>query len=162
MLIRISRFEVSVKGLDWVANYEKTRWFLVMQLDRAPQDALNELLRVSNQVVKSFGQLPLYAEQQPSFGLRSPKRRKGQNSSGSSTQMASSNGRTDVSSSFHISIGWTLTLPSQDLVDALDRATELKEIKISFRTVKAKIGNSITSIPLASKVDASNSIIEKY
>lgn len=155
MLIRLSSFEVSVTGLDWVANYEKTRWFLVMQLDRAPQDGLNQLLRISNRVVKSYGQLPLYEEAfQSHAGFRGSKRR-GRGDS------APSNANVDKSSSFHVSIGWTLTLPSQDLVDALDRVTEIKEIKVSIRTVKAKIGNHITSIPLVSKVDAANKIIEK-
>lgn len=156
MLIRGFSFEISVTGLDWVANCEKTRWFLVMQLDRAPQDGLNQLLNISDRVAKSFGQLPLYAESQPSFGLESAKRRKGPIDS------ASSNSNTDMSSSFHISIGWTRTQPSPDLVDALNQATGFKEIKVDIRTVKAKVGNSITSIPLASKVDASNTIIEKY
>lgn len=162
MLTRIPSFEVSVKRLDWVGNNEKTRWFLVMQLERAPQDGLNQLMKISNRVAGSFGQLPLYAEPQPSFGLPSAKRRRGPTDSASSSDMASSNSNTDMSSSFHISIGWTMSPPSQDLVDVLDRVTELKEIKVDVRTVKAKIGNSITSIPLTSKVDVSNSIIEKH
>jgi hypothetical protein len=162
MLTMIPSFEVSVTGLGWVANNEKTRWFLVMHLDRAPQDGLNQLLRISNRVARSFGQLPLYAEPQPSFGLPSAKRRNGPTDSASSRKVASSISNTDMSSSFHISIGWTRTPPSQDLVDALDRVTELKEIKVDVRTVKAKIGNTITSIPLTSKVDVSNSIIEKH
>lgn len=145
-----------MSGLEWVANCEKTRWFLVMQLDQAPQDGLNQLLKISNRIAKFFGQSPLYAESQPSFGLRSAKRRKGPIDS------ASSNRNTDISSSFHISIGWTTTLPSQDLVDALDRVADFEVFKINVRIVKAKIGNNITSIPLAAKVDASNSIIEMY
>lgn len=162
MVIRVFSFEVSVSGLEWVSNCEQTRWFLVMKVDQAPQHGLNQLLKISNRVARSFGQLPLYAESQPSFGLRSAKRRKGPTDPASSSNIASSNSSTEMCPSFHISIGWTTTLPSQDLVNALDQATKFKAFTVNIQTVKAKIGNSITSIPLASKVAASNSIIEKY
>ena len=168
MLRGRSRFEVSVTGFDWVANYEKTRWFLVMRLDKAPQDGLNQLLRISNGVIQSFGQPPLYADSQPppqANNTREHKiRQKGPLKTASQTspaQMAAVN-HVDVSSSFHISIGWTLTAPSKSLVEKLDSAShDFKTVKIGINTVKAKVGNGITSMFLASKIDTSNRIIEK-
>ena len=166
------RFEVSVTDFDWVANHEETRWFLVMRLDKAPQDGLNQLLRISNGVVQSFGQPPLYADSQPppqANNTRGHKIRQkgplktasGSSSQASPAQMAALN-HVDVSSSFHISIGWTLTAPSKSLVEKLDSAShDFKTVKIDINTVKAKIGNGITSMFLASKIDTSNRIIEK-
>ena len=172
MLRGRSRFEVSVTGFDWVANHEKTRWFLVMRLDKAPQDGLNQLLRISNGVVQIFGQPPLYADSQPPPQANDPPghkiRQRGllKTASGSSShafpaQMAAVN-HLDVSSSFHISIGWTLTAPSKSLVEKLDSAShDFKTVKVGINTVKAKIGNGITSMFLVSKIDTSNRIIEK-
>ena len=163
---------MSVAGFDWTANYEKTRWFLVMRLDRAPRDGLNELLRMSNTVVQRFGQPTLYTDSQPPHATRPmypqahKKPRKGPTKPGSAskdslphTELAN---YVDASTSFHVSIGWTLTTPSDSLSKKLKHAShDFRAIKISVDSVKVKIGNSITSIPLASKIDTSLTIIEK-
>ena len=165
------RFDVSVTGFDWTANYEKTRWFLVMRLDRAPQDGLNELLRMSNSAVQKFGQPTLYTDSQasraahPIYTQGHKKRQRGSKkpdsaSKDSLSQMELAN-YVDASDSFHVSIGWTLTTPSESLSKKLDHAShDFRAMRISVNSVKVKIGNSITSIPLASKVDTSHTIIE--
>ena len=67
----------------------------------------------------------------------------------------------DMSSSFHISIGWTLGAPTQGLRERLKTTSiDLQAIKIDVHTVKVKIGNGITALSLAMKVDNSNKIIE--
>lgn len=166
------RFEASVTGFDWTANYEMTRWFLVMRLHRAPQDGLNELLRTSNTVVQKFGQPTLYTDSQSSRaahpmdpqGHKKPQKGSKKPGSASSKNYLSHMELAkylDASASFHVSIGWTLTTPSESLSEKLDHASQdFQAMKININSVKVKIGNSITSIPLASKVDTSHTIIE--
>ena len=63
--------------------------------------------------------------------------------------------RKDVGHAFHISIGWTLA----DVTDELRRATQavyarsevkenLRDFRIRVGAVKAKVGNSVTTVPL--------------
>lgn len=67
-----------------------------------------------------------------------------------------------MSSSFHISIGWTLDVPSQELREGLNTTgIEFPTLQLSISTVKVKIGNGITAISLATKIDSLNKIIEK-
>ena len=164
------RFEVSVTGFDWTANYQRTRWFLVMRLDRAPQDGLNELLRMSNTIVQRFGQPTLYTDSQPSRAThpmypqahKKPRKDSAKPDAASSTDSLSHMELVDASASFHVSIGWTLTTPSDSLSKKLKHAShDFQGMKISIDSVKVKIGNSITSIPLASTIDTSHTIIEK-
>ena len=164
---------MSVTGFDWTANYEKTRWFLVMHLDRAPKDGLNELLRMSNTVVQRFGQPTLYTDSQssrathPMYTQVHKNHRKDSTKSGSAsskdslphTELAN---YVDASTSFHVSIGWTLTPPSDSSSKNFKHAShDFQAMKISVDSVKVKIGNSITSIPLVSKIDTSHTIIER-
>lgn len=161
-----------MKGLEWVANYEKTRWFLVLKLERASQNGLNKLLHLSNQTVANFGQPPLYTDLlQYSADGRSRKRptanrgrSKETTKAAISSSMSHSEPLTDIdmSSSFHISIGWTLGVPSQDLRERLNtRGIDFLTLKVDVSTVKVKIGNGITAISLATKIDSSNKMIEK-
>ena len=159
-----------MRGLEWVANCEKTRWFLVLKLERPPQDVLNKLLHLSNQTVSDFGQPPLYTDSlQSSAGGRSRKRQAGNRGrSKETTRVSSSLSRSgpsnyiDVSSSFHISIGWTLGAPTQGLKERLNTTgVDFEALKVDVNTVKVKIGNSITAISLATKIDPLNKIIEK-
>ena len=164
---------MSVTSFDWTANHEKTRWFLVMRLDRAPQDGLNELLRMSNTVAQRFGQPTLYTDSQPSRAThpmypqvhenpRKDSTRPGSASSKESLSHTELGNYVDASTSFHVSIGWTLTTPSDSSSKKLKHAShDFQAMKISVDSVKVKIGNSITSIPLASKIDTSHTIIER-
>ena len=163
---------MSVKGFDLTANHEKTRWFLVMRLHRAPQDGLNELLRISNTIAQKFGQPTLYADSQssraahPIYPQDHKKPRRGSKNPGPASMdsvphMELAN-HVDASASFHVSIGWSLTTPSESLLMKLDHAShDFQTMRISVNSVKVKIGNSITSIPLASKIATSHTIIER-
>lgn len=165
------RFEVSVTGFDWVSNDEKTRWFLVMRLNRAPQDGLNELLRLSNKTVHDFGHPPLYAKSKPPSDVKQPPssmlgqrlgfKKVTKSSLHSSLSHPKASQDVDLSSSFHISIAWALSAPTQDLVVKLHNAShDYKVMRIGIDTVKIKIGNNVTSVSLASRLDTSNRIIE--
>ena len=59
------RFEVAFSSLDWVPNFEKNRWFLVLRVKVPENNGLNKLLHVSNTVVQEYGQAPLYVEASP-------------------------------------------------------------------------------------------------
>ncbi|CAF9932558.1 MAG: poly(U)-specific 3'-to-5' RNA exonuclease [Alectoria fallacina] len=168
----LSPFEIAVRGLEWVVNYEKTRWFLVLKLERAPQNSLNKLLHLSNQTAVVFGQPQLYTDSmQSSAGGQSRKRQAGNEgrskettgaAASSSISRSGPSNDVDMSPSFHISIGWTLDAPTQGLRERLNATgIDFQAIKIDVNTVKAKIGNSITAISLVAKIDTSNKVIEK-
>lgn len=159
-------------GLEWVANYEKTRWFLVLKLERAPQNGLNKLLHVSNRTVAYFGQAPLYTNLlQDSHDGQSRKRQaanRGRSkettriTAPSSVNHSGLSNDIDMSSNFHVSIGWTLGDPTQGLNERLDTTgIDFQNLKVDVNTVKVKIGNGITAVSLATKIDSSNKILEK-
>lgn len=69
----------------------------------------------------------------------------------------------DVSDHFHVSIGWTLEEPPVDLLGTIAATVGLQakaKLELGIDTVKAKIGNGVVVIPLASsKTVKSNGII---
>ena len=162
---------MAVRGLEWVANYEQTRWFLVLKLERAPQNGLNKLLHLSNQTVVSFGQPPLYTDLlQYSASGQSRKRQAGNEYRWKETRAAASSfvipsgpsHDIDLSSNLHISIGWTLGAPTERLRERLNcTGVDFQTLKIDVNTVKVKIGNGITAVSLSTKIDSANKIIEK-
>ncbi len=170
----MTRLEISARGLGWVANYENTRWFLVMQVQKPPGNELNKLLRVSNETAKAFKQPPLYTEQLPP-GMDDGSRKLSQRSvtgktareKGSSTGSHSQKGLSsdkdlDMSPNFHISIGWMLKAPSQDMVLTLNSVSveQSAGFQVSVDTVKVKIGNGVIVVPLSSKKKLSGGIID--
>lgn len=152
------RFKLKFEGLSWVSNMEKTRWFLVLQIQRPEGDELNKLLTVCNGTVEDYSQPPLYAsprtasQQSPSTKAR-PKRPEWNKQSFSSRNVDTP----DFSSTFHISIGWALEQPNSYMMDftvATANSTEFESLKIVSARVdnlKAKVGNNVTSISLAPK-----------
>lgn len=127
-------------SLYWSSNYEKTRWFLVLGVQRPSNDGLNRLLKLSNDTLARFGQPPLYTTP-PTHG---------QQTSVSLRDRSSRLSGEDFSKCFHISLAWCLSEPSpkeRDRVVGID-LRGLKEIQVGFNSVKAKIGNIVGSIPL--------------
>lgn len=170
----MTRLEISARGLSWVANHENTRWFLVIQVQKPPRNELNKLLRVSNETAMAFKQPPLYTEQlPPGMDDGSPKLSqrsvtgKTAPAKGSSTGSHSQKGPPsdhdlDVSPNFHISIGWMLKAPSQNMVLMLNRVSveQSEGFQFPVDTVKVKIGNGVIDVPLSSKEKLSGGIIE--
>jgi hypothetical protein len=145
---RISRshvkpFTVHVAGLDWVANHDKTRFFLVLKLGKPANNELNKLLSSCNATAQHFGVPMLYADH--------PNRTIDDSSEVKPRQEAM-----DRSDAFHISIAWTLEEPDrqarEQLAD-LDR-THLQQLEVSFSLVKLKIGNVVNDISLTKHEDA--------
>lgn len=164
---------MSFKSVDWVPNAESTRWFLVLSLEQPANNFLNRLLRVSNQVFGSFGQPPLYALSQPEVRAyptesrrkagfhRNRRVRSEDRPDGGRIDTLSESVNADFSSHFHISIGWSLQEPSDEELERARSAdiSDLRSKPIGFDTVKLKIGNAITVIPLAKRVDVGGGII---
>ncbi|KAI4122288.1 MAG: hypothetical protein LQ347_006553 [Umbilicaria vellea] len=167
-------FVVSVKGVDWIGNLEKTRWFLILRIDKPDNDGLGKLLQVTNQAVERSGQPPLYSTSQS----QSPNTIRARGAA--RTNRSARSGRAhvlqglrqsrnpglatndeDLSSHFHISIGWILEPPSTDLVERT-KSTSLEKImtlRIPVNAIKIKIGNTITLISLPTKVEEGRGLI---
>lgn len=161
---------MSFKSLDWVPNVENTRWFLVLRLEQPANDGLNRMLRVANDVLSSFGQPPLYAVNQSAARTSLSENRRKRGFQGNRAVRTEDRGRIDVvsksarvdfSSQFHISIGWSLEKPSADELERV-RSADISDLLIKtvrFDAVKVKIGNAITVIPLARRVEVGKGLI---
>ncbi|KAJ5780781.1 hypothetical protein N7457_005941 [Penicillium paradoxum] len=141
----VQSFDVRPNRLYWSSNYEKTRWFLVLGVQKPSHDGLNRLLKLSNDTLARFGQPPLYSKPQV----------QGQQTSASlhreSIDRNSSLPVEDFSGCFHISLGWSLMGPSPkecERIAGIDLRA-LEGLHVKFDSVKAKIGNHVASIPLA-------------
>lgn len=165
-------FEVSVKSLSWVANYEGNRWFLVMQLAKPMEDGLNKLLQVSNWSAQAFDQPWLYSEAktisvEPCLkkSMECDQRRGSRSSFGKPRTAALESHcaeQADLSSNFHISIGWSLAEPTEDMVRRLDQVAdeELTGLKLEVDCIKIKIGNAVTAVPLKSGLERLNGTLQ--
>lgn len=126
-----------------MANYEKTRWFLVLRIKKPDNNALNRLLHLCNRTLAQFDQPPLYAKpSHDSRPSRPPHRR-------------SDEASPDYSDCFHISLAWSLLEPSHQECERVE-ATDLKPLRglrVRFDSVKAKIGNHVESIPLPKDIN---------
>ena len=62
----------------------------------------------------------------------------------------------DVTSHFHVSIGWKLDPPSRDSVAELNRSIAESDsaFTISIDSIQVKIGNAIITIPLPTAAEA--------
>ncbi|KAL2009583.1 hypothetical protein VTN00DRAFT_5390 [Thermoascus crustaceus] len=154
----VNPFDVTLVGLDWVSNYEKTRWFLVLRVQRPENDGLNRLLKVSNQSLAVFGQPPLYEtlsqQSLPESRGRSKKGTLPRDKKGADkTAKASEQPAVDYSHCFHISIAWSLNEPSpedRERVANVDLSA-LRGFRVHFSSVKAKIGNNVLNLALPTK-----------
>jgi hypothetical protein len=120
---------------------------------------LNKLLHVSNKVSAEFGQPPLYA--QPTSTHHPPKKHTARNNLRRSS--SDFEHMQDLSDAFHISIAWTLVQPGEALIAATElvmkeQSTTVKDIQVTTKEIKAKIGNIVTSIPLTKGVAEGKSL----
>jgi hypothetical protein len=197
-------FQVEFTCLDWVANYEQTRWFLVLRAARPPDDALNRLLHLTNQIVRAFGQRALYVDfplalagrpplppplPLPSLPLRGitphatrgrggagargkfSQPRKGAVRAGSSIPATGAGSYLcpDVSDKYHVSIGWILEKPNTERVERLrslnksevdgSSGSGVRGMRVQFDSVKIKIGNTVTDVPLPTKAEEGRGLI---
>ncbi|KIX01748.1 uncharacterized protein Z518_09475 [Rhinocladiella mackenziei CBS 650.93] len=125
----VKPFTVHITGLDWVANHDETRYFLVLKLSRPENNDLNKLLSLCNETAQEFELAQLYNDE----------------SIKSRQQMV------DKTDAFHISIAWTLQEPDKQARGrVIDQEQDpLRALKVSFSLLKLKIGNTVADIPLA-------------
>lgn len=161
---------MSVNGLRWFANYEGNRWFLVLQLERPANDGLNKLLDASNAIAETFDQPPLYTNVDSPSSTRIPQKRgRRDNNAVSPNGIWQARGKeraeksaipdSDISSCFHISIGWSLEGPEENA--KLEEIFEDQNIGVTLNidAVKVKIGNAVIVTSLSSGSDTSSRIL---
>jgi hypothetical protein len=162
--------------VEWVLNGERTRWFLAMNLARPDNDGLNRLLHLSNTVVTSFGQLPLYTlrGKHISSKRRCPESREREREEGDDSHHAVDYGlapdladhRVDCSSLFHVSLAWSLSEPSNRHIECSRSPEDVNAIKqniaslsIRFDSIKTKIGNAVSVVPLQVKAEEEKGLL---
>lgn len=154
----IFSFQVKFTSIDWVPNFENTRWFLIIRLEAPPANELNKLLGICNETGREYGKAPLYEDPAPENSPPTKRTRLE-----ASYQSAASHPKKEqrlvptVDEKFHISIAWTLTPPSQKIRDMTkvieeSKSSDLKTLQIEVKEMKVKIGNVVTSIRLPEKV----------
>ncbi|CAK7234152.1 poly(U)-specific 3'-to-5' RNA exonuclease [Sporothrix bragantina] len=134
----VARFGVAVTGLDWFRSPDSARAFLVLRAAvhdaQTPNQPLVKLLQRCNEQVTAVGQPALYAK------------------SGSSDD---DDGH-GAASAFHVSVAWTLAADlaawadtTQQVYEKWKLASDVKSpLHIPVESIKAKIGNMVTDIPL--------------
>ncbi|KAL8729194.1 MAG: hypothetical protein Q9181_005092 [Wetmoreana brouardii] len=161
-------FSVTFNDLRWVPNYENNRWFLVLPIAKPPGDGLNKLLASLNTVAETFGQPALYVQGiKPSVagkGRESARLDKGPEAATPNRRLGGAGNQTleDMSVCFHVSIGWTLERPPETAFNRTVAVYDKREgvkLELAIQTVKAKIGNAIMVLPLASRAVESNGIV---
>lgn len=132
--VGVRSFSVGLRAVDWVPNFDKTRYFLVLKLTRPPYDDLNKLLSACNQCARDSKLPELYHQ----LGTEPDAK------------------RDDKDDCFHISVAWTLDEPSAEARQAVRKAmpARLKETTVSFTTVKLKIGNVVHDVALPAAAEA--------
>ena len=145
-----------MSGLQWVANYEKTRCFLVLQLARPVENTLNTLLWTSNETAKAFGKPTIYVKPEiESAELRQRGRgMRGSRTRGLRSTVSRVTSVQDCTASFHVSIAWSHGSVSNDVGAGIRSkyTADIEELYLSVKAVKVKIGNVVTSLPLSANV----------
>ncbi|CEJ57800.1 hypothetical protein PMG11_06480 [Penicillium brasilianum] len=142
----IPPFTVIPDTLKWVSNHERTRWFLVLHVARPVSDGLNRLLALSNRALAAFDQPSLYASSRGARRNRAPV------AHGRGQDLNEFSG--DYSDCFHISLAWSLVEPSKKDEERV-RGLELGDVgsmRVSFDSVKVKIGNHVESVVFPSEI----------
>ena len=168
-------FQIRFTTLGWVPNCENTRWFLVLRIEKPANDGLNRLLGISNRVVMSFGQAPLYVPEDASAPIIQRGNARGRSRGGRGFHRGAGYSRgpdredraqLDCSSHFHVSLGWSLEKPSMEMANRTGSAAVLAKLKTlttqlvpEFEAVKVKVGNTVTVVPLPSKVKEGTGLI---
>ncbi|KAL3422162.1 hypothetical protein PVAG01_06318 [Phlyctema vagabunda] len=151
----ISPFQVGFSGLSWVSNYDQTRWFLVLRIERPAGNNLNKLLAACNGICQRYGQPALYTKIEEA----SPALVVGDGIKRIRSQEAAV---PDLSDAFHVSIAWTLAQPSDDLIaytksvlEHKTRFSNVRGLQVKVGEIKAKVGNLVTNMRLPNRMQES-------
>lgn len=118
-------FSASSNKLTWHPNEDRTRWFLVLSLERPENDELRNLLRVCNKLAGEYGQPLLY-----------------QTSARKGKEVEVDDGK------FHVSLAWSLIEQNGEVEIGKEMKERLKKLQMEFDEVKVRIGQDVTGIPL--------------
>jgi U6 snRNA phosphodiesterase len=158
---RVPPFKIQFGKLKWVPNFERNRWFLVLGIEKPLGDELNRLLHACNKATADCGHPGLYTGERGDGPMnqedlaRSAKRRRTSNGMKAfESALCGTDGQIDRTEIFHISIAWNLIEPAPawvDLVRNFDVSKLVEPPQTTFDAVKARIGNVVHNIRLASR-----------
>ncbi|KAH9873795.1 hypothetical protein IAQ61_004422 [Plenodomus lingam] len=143
----VRTFHYAFHGLKWVPNFDRSRWFLVLNITRPPQDELNRLLNACNQAAQKHGHAGLYTGGEGDGPMEAS-----ETSPESTKRKAPTLG--DRSAFFHVSIAWNLSEPAPEWISwvkNIDVGAFTQPPEAAIDVVKVRIGNVVTSIALGSK-----------
>ncbi|KAF2836290.1 hypothetical protein M501DRAFT_914359, partial [Patellaria atrata CBS 101060] len=143
-------FEIQFTKFKWVSNFDRTRWFLVLGVQKPANDELNRLLKACNKVARSFNQPELYNSASPETMLVGRKSKKSR--AKEEQRPLTTEDDLDRTEAFHVSLAWSLhgdrltQIQLDDILAKMESAPE--DINVRFRAVKVKIGNAISNVEL--------------
>ncbi|CCU76472.1 hypothetical protein BGHDH14_bgh00376 [Blumeria hordei DH14] len=148
----IRPFQGKFTLLEWVANSDATRWFLVLRVLEPEHNQLNKLLHISNMVVQDYGNPCLYTASSVACDDGTFNKSRALKDTDSFNPM----NRTKVqnaSAAFHVSVAWALQAPSEGLVNftkqiSPDFISTLTDVIIPCHNIKVKTGNIVQTISL--------------
>jgi hypothetical protein len=150
-------FQVEFHSLAWYPNHDNTRWFLSLSATKPQNNELNRLLDACNRTAKASQQPVLYLKDDAEDSNPLTKKGKQQKQQETALEPTASQDIPDCSDSFHVSLAWSLSNPLENGYNQTMTTDELKRLSVLFDSVKVKIGNILTSIPLFTKTPKTRS-----
>ena len=141
----IQAFHADFRGLKWVSNFERNRWFLVLGIKKPAHNELNRLLSACNEAAQKCGHPALYSGGKGDGPMEN-------NSPTLSPDLKRD--KVDRSDNFHVSIAWNLIEPDPEwvsLIQSMDVDKYIHTSQVSFDVVKARVGNVVHNIELRSR-----------
>ena len=141
----VQAFNFDFRGLKWVPNFERNRWFLVLGIKKPARDELNRLLSACNEAAQKSGHPALYSGGKGDGPMET-------NSPTADPHLE--HDRTDRSENFHVSIAWNLTEPRPEwisLVQSVNVNRHVRSPQAFFDVVKARVGNVVHNFDLSTR-----------
>ena len=141
----IQAFHADFRGLKWVSNFERNRWFLVLGIKKPAHNELNRLLSACNEAAQKCGHPALYSGGKGDGPMEN-------NSPTLDPDLKRD--KIDRSDNFHVSIAWNLIEPDPEwvsLIQSMDVDKYIHTSQVSFDVVKARVGNVVHNIELRSR-----------
>jgi hypothetical protein len=141
----VQAFHLDFRGLKWVPNFERNRWFLVLGITKPAHDELNRLLSACNEAAQKSGHPALYSGGKGDGPMET-------NSPTADPHLT--HDRADRSENFHVSIAWNLTEPDPEwisLAQSVDVNKHIRSPQPFVDVVKARVGNVVHNFDLSAR-----------
>lgn len=141
----VQAFHFDFRGLKWVPNYERNRWFLVLGIKKPAHDELNRLLSACNEAAQKSGHPALYSGGKGDGPMES---------NSPTAYSPNEHDKSDRSDMFHVSIAWNLAEPDPEWIDLVRDMGVDKHIhspQAAFDVVKARVGNVVHNFDLVTR-----------